>query len=89
MLATDGENANGATLLLSGRKTSIGGAALANAALFHGRCQEDTCGTVHLGAVVIPMLTAMVEARNIPWRGSCRRCWPDMKWPDCSTRNTA
>ena len=66
VLATDGENPNGATLLLSGRKTSIGGAALANAALFHGRCQEDTCGTVHLGAVVIPMLTAMIEARNYP-----------------------
>jgi 2-methylcitrate dehydratase PrpD len=66
VLATDGEMPNGATLLLSGRKTSIGGAALANAALFHGRCQEDTCGTVHLGAVVIPMLTAMAEARNYP-----------------------
>ena len=66
VLASDGESAAGATLLCQGRKTSIGGAALANAALFHGRCQEDTCGTVHLGAVVIPLLTALIEARGYP-----------------------
>jgi 2-methylcitrate dehydratase PrpD len=65
-IAMDGEQANGATLLLSGKKTSVGGAAIANGALFHGRGQEDTCGTVHLGAVVIPLLTAMTEARNYP-----------------------
>jgi 2-methylcitrate dehydratase PrpD len=56
----------GATLLGDGRKTTIGGAALANAALFHGRGQEDTCGAAHFGTILIPLLTAMVEARNYP-----------------------
>lgn len=65
-LAMDGEQAAGATLLGDGRKTSVGGAALANGALFHGRAQEDACGAAHLGAVVIPLLTALTEARDIP-----------------------
>lgn len=65
-LAMDGERPEGATLLGDGRKTSIAGAALANAALFHGRAQEDTCGAAHLGAIMIPLLTAMTEARNYP-----------------------
>jgi 2-methylcitrate dehydratase PrpD len=65
-IALEGESANGATLLGDGRRTSLAGAVTANAALFHGRAQEDTCGTVHLGAVVIPMLTAMVEAKRYP-----------------------
>lgn len=65
-LACDGETADGATLLGDGRRTGPGGAVLANAALFHGRAQEDTCGTVHLGAIVIPMLTAIAEARGYP-----------------------
>lgn len=56
----------GATMLGDGRQTSIGGAALANAALFHGRGQEDTCGAAHLGAILIPLLTAMTEARSYP-----------------------
>lgn len=38
-LAMDGELQNGATLLADGRRTTIGGACLANAALFHGRGQ--------------------------------------------------
>jgi len=65
-LAMDGEQAAGATMLGDGRKTSVAGATLANAALFHGRAQEDTCGAAHLGAIVIPLLTALTEARGIP-----------------------
>lgn len=65
-LAMDGEVANGATLLGDGRRTSIGAAALANSALFHGRAQEDTCGAGHFGTVLIPLLTALVEARRLP-----------------------
>lgn len=51
-----------ATLLGDGRTTSPAGAMLANAALFHGRAQEDACGAAHLGAIMIPMLTAMLES---------------------------
>ena len=65
-LAIHGEQAGGATLLGDGRKTSVPGAALANPALFHGRAQEDTCGAAHLGTIMIPLLTAMVEARGYP-----------------------
>ncbi len=65
-LAMDGELPKGATLLGDGRRTSIGGACLANAALFHGRCQEDTCGAAHFGTIVIPLLTAMIEVRRYP-----------------------
>jgi 2-methylcitrate dehydratase PrpD len=65
-LALDGEVAGGATLLGDGRRTTIGGACLANAALFHGRAQEDTCGAAHFGTILIPLLTAMIEARRYP-----------------------
>ena len=65
-VALDGERSDGATLLGDGRKVAISGAALATAALFHGRGQEDTCGAAHLGAIMIPMLTAMVESRGYP-----------------------
>lgn len=65
-LMMDGEMAGGATLLGDGRRTSVAGAALANSALFHGRAQEDTCGAAHLGAIMIPLLTAMIEARRLP-----------------------
>ena len=65
-LAMDGEQRDGATLLGDGRKTSIGGAALANAALFHGRAQEDTCGAAHFGTILIPLLTALIETRDYP-----------------------
>lgn len=65
-LALDGERGDGATLLGDGRKTSIAGAALANSALFHGRAQEDTCGAGHFGTIMIPLLTALVEARQLP-----------------------
>ncbi len=63
-LAMDGEVPRGATLLGDGRRTSIGGACLANSALFHGRCQEDTCGAAHFGTIIIPLLTAMLETRR-------------------------
>lgn len=64
--AMDGERPDGATLLCDGGRVSVPGAALANSALFHGRAQEDTCGAAHLGAIMIPMLTALVEARGYP-----------------------
>ena len=65
-LALFGERADGATLLCDGRRTAAPGAALANSALFHGRAQEDTCGAAHLGAILIPMLSALFEARSLP-----------------------
>jgi len=65
-IAMDGEMAHGATLLGDGRKTSVAGAALANSALFHGRAQEDTCGAAHFGAILVPLLTAMIEAHGYP-----------------------
>jgi 2-methylcitrate dehydratase PrpD len=55
-----------ATLLFNGRKVSVESATLVNAALFHGRAQDDTCGRVHVGAIVIPMLTAMLESGLYP-----------------------
>lgn len=63
-IAADGEQRGGATLLADGRRSAIGGAAVANSALFHGRAQEDTCGAAHFGAILIPLLTALVEARD-------------------------
>ena len=65
-LALDGEVNGGATLLLDGRRTTVGGACLANAALFHGRAQEDTCGAAHFGTILIPLLTALIETRGYP-----------------------
>ena len=61
VLAMDGERERGATLLRDGRKSTVAGAALANAALFHGRAQEDTCGVAHFGAILLPLLTALIE----------------------------
>jgi len=65
-LAIEGERADGATLLGDGRKTTVAGASLANSALFHGRAQEDTCGAAHLGTILIPLLTALIETRRVP-----------------------
>ncbi len=65
-LAVAGERPEGATLLGDGRKTTVTGAALANSALFHGRAQEDTCGAAHMGAIMIPLLTGLIEARKLP-----------------------
>lgn len=65
-IALDGEVPGGATLLGDGRRTTIGGACLANAALFHGRAQEDTCGAAHFGTILVPLLTAMIEVRRYP-----------------------
>ena len=53
-LALDGESRSAATLFGYGAKVPVSGAALANAALFHGRGQEDTCGAAHFGAILIP-----------------------------------
>ncbi|MCD0501892.1 MmgE/PrpD family protein [Bordetella petrii] len=61
VLAMDGPRADGVTLLGSGKRTTVAGAALANAALFHGRAQEDTCGVAHFGAILLPLLTALIE----------------------------
>jgi 2-methylcitrate dehydratase PrpD len=55
-----------ATLLFNGDKVSTASATFVNAALFHGRAQDDTCGRVHIGAIVIPMLTAMLESGLYP-----------------------
>ncbi len=65
-LALDGEIANGATMLADGRRTTVGGACLANAALFHGRAQEDSSGAAHFGTILVPLLTAMIETRRAP-----------------------
>lgn len=65
-LALDGEVAKGATMLGDGRRTTIGGACLANSALFHGRAQEDSSGAAHFGTILVPLLTAMIEARRYP-----------------------
>ena len=65
-LAMDGETSDGATLFLDGRRTTVGGACLANSALFHGRAQEDSCGAAHFGTILIPLLTALVELKGYP-----------------------
>lgn len=67
VLETDGEQPNGATIFGDGRKTSISGATLANAVLFHGRNQEDFVGgSTHIGVMVPPVLTALLEAKRLP-----------------------
>jgi 2-methylcitrate dehydratase PrpD len=65
-LVMDGERPDGATLWGDGRRVGVAAAALANGALCHGRAQEDTCGAAHLGAVLIPLLTGLFEARALP-----------------------
>lgn len=65
-IGMEGEQASGATLWGDGRRTTIAGATLANAVLSHGRAQEDACGAAHLGAILIPLLTALFEARDLP-----------------------
>ncbi len=57
---------NGATVLRTGSTRGVNAALLANAALLHGRCQEDTSGTAHLGVIVIPLMLALWETRGIP-----------------------
>lgn len=65
--ATDGEIADGATVFGDGRKTTISGATLANGVLFHGRNQEDfTWGSTHPGVIIVPVLTALLEAKRLP-----------------------
>jgi 2-methylcitrate dehydratase PrpD len=66
VLSMDGEQPKGATLLGDGRRTSVSGATFANSAVFYGGGQCDTCGTVHIGPIVLPMLLAMVEAGGYP-----------------------
>lgn len=67
VLEMDGEQPNGATIFGDGRKTSISGATLANAVLFHGRNQEDFVGgSTHIGVMVPPVLTALLEAKRLP-----------------------
>lgn len=66
VLSMDGEQPNGATLLGDGRRTSVSGAAFANSAVFYGGGQCDTCGTVHIGPIVLPLLLAMVEGGGYP-----------------------
>ncbi len=49
------------TLFCDGVKVSVMGAAFTNAILFHSRTQEDTLGSSHAGAVVIPAALAISE----------------------------
>ena len=65
-LAQRDETLDGATVLGHGRKVGLLDAVFANAALFHARVQDDTCGAAHFGAVVIPVLTALLEADRGP-----------------------
>src|SRR5699024_7776811 len=65
-LGLDGVQAEGATMLGSGQRTGIFGAVLANSALFHGRAQEDASGAAHLAAILIPLLTALLEVGRMP-----------------------
>jgi 2-methylcitrate dehydratase PrpD len=55
-----------ALLLKSGRRASVEGAALANAALMHARSQDDTHApsTAHPGAPVMAASLALAEARG-------------------------
>jgi 2-methylcitrate dehydratase PrpD len=55
-----------ATLFCDGSKVSVMGAAFANAALFHGRAQEDTLGSSHTGTVITPAALAIGERNGIP-----------------------
>ena len=50
-----------ATIFCDGSKVSVMGAAFANAALFHGRAQEDTLGSSHTGTVITPAALAIAE----------------------------
>ena len=58
----------GATALLTGQKMPASAAAFCNAVLFHGRCQEDTCGSAHLGVAVMPTALALMESGLAPPR---------------------
>ncbi len=60
----DGDSNGSATLLFDGSKVSVPAAIMANSALFHARAQEDTSGTAHLGAVLIPVVLALIETRR-------------------------
>lgn len=62
-LALDGSAGSlGATALAGGQRLPPGAAAFANAVLLHGRCQEDTSGTAHLGVSVLAVALALVES---------------------------
>jgi 2-methylcitrate dehydratase PrpD len=50
-----------ATIFCDGSKVTVMGAAFANAALFHGRAQEDTLGSSHTGTVITPAALAIAE----------------------------
>ena len=66
VLEMEGEQRGGATIFGDGRRTTIGGATLANGVLFHARNQEDTCGSTHVGPTIVPVLTALLEAKALP-----------------------
>lgn len=57
-----------ARLLTSGRPASAAQAAFVNAALLHGRVQEDTHGTSHLGTMVLPAALAVAQERDVDGR---------------------
>lgn len=65
-LAMDGGAGGPATVLGTGQRTSLAGALLANATLFHARTQDDTCGAAHFGATLLPLLIGLMEVRGLP-----------------------
>ncbi len=58
----------GSTIFCDGAKVTAMGAAFANAALFHGRAQEDTLGSSHTGTVVTPAVLALAEREGYTGR---------------------
>jgi len=68
VVAMDGVGAESpaATALGSGRRLRPSAAAFCNAVMFHGRCQEDTYESAHLGIAVVPPVLALVEAGIAP-----------------------
>ncbi|MBM7059306.1 MmgE/PrpD family protein [Pseudomonas sp. UL073] len=63
LILADGGAAQ-ATVLHGGWRSSAMNAAFANAVLFHGRVQDDTHHTAHLGTVLIAAGLALAEARR-------------------------
>lgn len=58
----------GSTIFCDGSKVTAMGAAFANAALFHGRAQEDTLGSSHTGTVMTPAVLALAEREGYTGR---------------------
>ncbi len=67
LVALEGSSdTGGATALATGHRLSVSAAAFCNAVMFHGRCQEDTLNSSHLGVAIWPTLLALVESGRAP-----------------------